>query len=242
MMKRLFDLLLSIFSIIILSPIIVIVSILIFIEDRSSPIYIANRVGKHGKLFKMIKFRTMIIDAEKTGVVSTKSGDSRITNLGHIIRQYKLDEIPQLWNVFVGQMTFVGPRPNVKVETDLYSIEEREILNICPGITDFSSIIFFFLFEILQAYDNPDLAYIQLIRPWKSRLAIFYILNTNILLDIKLILITILSIIDREKAVKIIVNILKKNNADKMLISICSNEEKLKPYPPPGFTKIVETR
>jgi len=241
-MKRLFDLLLSIFSIIILSPIIVIVSILIFIEDRSSPIYIANRVGKHGKLFKMIKFRTMIVDAEKTGVVSTKSGDSRITNLGHIIRQYKLDEIPQLWNVFLGQMTFVGPRPNVKVETDLYSIEEREILNISPGITDFSSIIFSNEGEILQAYANPDLAYNQLIRPWKSRLAIFYILNTNILLDIKLILITILSIIDREKAVKIIVNILKKNNADKMLISVCSNEEKLKPYPPPGFTKIVETR
>jgi lipopolysaccharide/colanic/teichoic acid biosynthesis glycosyltransferase len=241
-MKRLFDLLLSIFSIIILSPIIVIVSILIFIEDRNSPIYIANRVGKHGKLFKMIKFRTMIVDAEKTGVVSTKSGDSRITNLGHIIRQYKLDEIPQLWNVFVGQMTFVGPRPNVKVETDLYSIEEREILNISPGITDFSSIIFSNEGEILQAYANPDLAYNQLIRPWKSRLAIFYILNTNILLDIKLILITILSIIDREKAVKIIVNILKKNNADKMLISVCSNEEKLKPYPPPGFTKIVEKR
>jgi lipopolysaccharide/colanic/teichoic acid biosynthesis glycosyltransferase len=241
-MKRLFDILLSVFSIIILSPIIVIVSILIFIEDRNSPIYIANRVGKHGKLFKMIKFRTMIVDAEKTGVVSTKSGDSRITNLGHIIRQYKLDEIPQLWNVFVGQMTFVGPRPNVKVETDLYSIEEREILNISPGITDFSSIIFSNEGEILQAYDNPDLAYNQLIRPWKSRLAIFYILNTNILLDIKLILITILSIIDREKAVKIIVNILKKNHADKMLISVCSNEEKLKPYPPPGFTKIVETR
>ena len=232
-MKRLFDLLLSIFSIIILSPIIVIVSILIFIEDRNSPIYIANRVGKHGKLFKMIKFRTMIVDAEKTGVVSTKSGDSRITNLGHIIRQYKLDEIPQLWNVFLGQMTFVGPRPNVKVETDLYSIEEREILNISPGITDFSSIVFTDEGKILEDKKDPDLAYNQLIRPWKSRLSLIYIKNQSNLLDLQIIIFTLIAFISKRKALQLINKKLINLGADIHTIKTSLRENELSPHTPP---------
>lgn len=241
-MKGLLDFLLSFFLLVLISPFLIFLSILIFLQDFRLPFYVANRVGKNGKLFKMVKFRTMIVDAEKSGVFSTKSGDNRITSIGKFIRKFKLDELPQLYNVLIGQMSFVGPRPNVLVETNLYSDEENKILNVKPGITDFSSIIFSNEGEILENYEDPDLAYNQLIRPWKSRLALLYIKHQGFFLDVKLIFITILSIISRDAAVKIIVKILKSNKADKNLILICSGDIDLIPFPPPGFKKIVQKR
>lgn len=241
-MKLFFDFLLSIFLLVILCPFLFFFGILVFLQDLKSPFYVANRVGKNGKLFRMIKFRTMVVDAEKSGVFSTKSGDSRITSIGNFIRKFKLDELPQLYNVVIGQMSFVGPRPNVLVETKLYSDEENKILNVKPGITDFSSIIFSNEGEILESYEDPDLAYNQLIRPWKSRLALLYIKHQSFFLDIKLILITVLSIFSRDAAVKKIVKILKSKKADKKLIMICSGEANLIPYPPPGLKKIVDKR
>jgi lipopolysaccharide/colanic/teichoic acid biosynthesis glycosyltransferase len=241
-MKRLFDIIFSFVLLVCFTPILLIIGILIFLQDYRSPFYIAKRVGKNSNLFKMIKFRTMIIDAEKSGVYSTKYGDTRITFLGQIIRKYKLDELPQLCNVLIGHMSFVGPRPNVLVETNLYSKEEQKILNIKPGITDLSSIIFSNEGEILEEFDDPDLAYNQFIRPWKSRLALFYLKKNNLFLDIKLILITVISILNRDKAIYLITDILEKNKADKLLIEICSGKTKLKSYPPPGLSKIVDHR
>ena len=241
-MKSFLDILLSLILLIILSPVILIFCILIFFQDFKTPFYIALRVGKFGHLFKMVKFRTMIINAEKSGVFSTKSNDTRITSIGKFVRKYKLDELPQLYNVLMGDMSFVGPRPNVLVETNLYSKKERKILEVKPGITDLSSIIFSNEGEILENSSDPDLTYNQLIRPWKSRLALFYIENQNLLLDIKLIFITILSIVARDLAVKNIVKILEYKQADKTLIQICSGEIELKPYPPPGLSKIVQKR
>ena len=118
------------------------ICVLIWLQDFHSPFYIAPRVGKDGKIFKMVKLRSMIIDADKTWVDSTSSHDKRITPIGRFVRAYKLDEIPQLWNVLKGEMSFVGPRPNVKREVDLYTEIESNLLTVQPGITAISSIVF----------------------------------------------------------------------------------------------------
>ena len=181
MFKRFFDLLASILLIIIFLPIIIVFTFLIWKQDWSNPFYVANRVGKNNKLFKMIKFRSMIVNADKSGVDSTSSNDSRITPLGSFVRKYKIDELPNFFNIFLGQMSFVGPRPNVLAETKLYTDEEKKLLSVRPVITDFASIVFSDEGDILDGSNDPDLDYNQLIRPWKSRLGIFYIENNNVI-------------------------------------------------------------
>ena len=123
----------------------------------------------------MLKFRTMIPDAWKSGVNSTAAGDRRITRVGALLRKAKLDELPQLWNVLKGDMSLVGPRPQVRAETDLYTSEERRMHSIRPGVTDLASIVFADEGEILAGSADPDLLYNQIIRPWKSRLALLYV-------------------------------------------------------------------
>ena len=176
-MKRVLDFIVSLFGLFIASPILIPVMILVWMQDYKSPFYIAPRVGKDGNEFNMIKLRSMIINTDKSGADSTSSNDVRITPIGHFIRRYKLDELTQLWNVLIGNMSLVGPRPNVKNETDLYTKVEKNLLLVRPGMTDFSSIVFSDEGEILEDKEDPDLAYNQLIRPWKSRLGIIYIEN-----------------------------------------------------------------
>ena len=161
-------------------PIMLPVIILVWLQDLKSPFYIADRVGKNRKIFKMVKLRSMVIGADKSGVDSTGANDSRITTIGKLIRKFKLDEISQLWNVLLGDMSLVGPRPNVKTETDMYTEEEGLLLSVKPGITDFSSIVFSDEGDILANKIDPDLSYNQLIRPWKSRLGIIYIKNQSL--------------------------------------------------------------
>ena len=139
-MKRLFDIIFSFLGLLIISPVMLTFMYVIWRQDHHSPFYIAPRVGKNGKLFNMVKLRSMIVGADKTGVASTSSEDQRITGVGRTIRRYKLDELSQLWNVLLGQMSFVGPRPQVQKDVNLYTNEERSLLNVKPGITDFSSI------------------------------------------------------------------------------------------------------
>ena len=184
MIKRLFDIFISFFGLLFFSPILISVIFLIWIEDKKSPFYITHRLGKGEKQFNMIKLRSMLVDADKSGVVSSSNNDMRITPIGHKIRKYKLDEFIQLWNVLNGDMSLVGPRPNVKDETDLYTDIEKKLLLIRPGITDFSSIVFSDEGEILEGKENPNLTYNQLIRPWKSRLGLIYINNQSFLLNI----------------------------------------------------------
>lgn len=242
MIKRLIDIFASLFGIIFLTPLILPVMFLIWKEDKHSPFYIAPRVGKDGKLFKMIKLRSMIYNADKTGVDSTSSSDIRITSTGRFIRKFKLDELTQLINVFLGEMSLVGPRPNVKNETDLYTDLEKNILRVKPGITDISSIVFSDESYILRNEINPDLAYNQLIRPWKSKLCLIYIEKRNNILDLLLIVLTFLNIFSRSLTLRIIKNILKFFNVPKDLIIVASRKYPLEPSPPPGAKEIVLNR
>ena len=155
--KRVFDIVVSFVGLVISSPILVPAMIAVWLQDFHSPFYIPLRVGKDGKLYRMVKLRSMVIKADKTGVDSTSARDPRITPVGHFIRKYKLDELPELWNVLWGSMSLVGPRPNVKRETDLYTDVERGLLSVKPGITDIASIVFSDENEILKDSQDPDI-------------------------------------------------------------------------------------
>lgn len=217
-------------------------SIRIFLQDYANPFYVPKRVGKNGKNYSMIKFRSMIINADSNKVDSTSSSDERITNLGHFIRRFKIDEIPNLLNILTFKMSFVGPRPNVEREVKLYTEEEIKILRMRPGITDISSIVFSDEGDILNNSIDPDLDYNQLIRPWKSRLAIFYTDNSSFFLDLKLMILTLYNFLNRTRTLQIISNILQKLNADKELVEIVLRNKDLIPTPPPGSDSIVIKR
>ena len=209
-MKRVVDFIVSFFALIIFSPLLLVVMFFVWINDFGNPFYIASRVGKDEKLFKMYKLRSMIVNADKSGVDSTSNNDMRITRIGKFIRKFKMDELSQLINVLLGDMSLVGPRPNVQRETDLYTKLEKKLLLVRPGITDISSIVFSDEGEILSNSNDPDIDYNQLIRPGKGYLGIFYIENQSFLLDIKLILITLITIFNRNLALKNLSKILKK--------------------------------
>jgi lipopolysaccharide/colanic/teichoic acid biosynthesis glycosyltransferase len=242
MIKRTVDIFASFFGLFFVSPILLPVMFLVWKEDKRSPFYIAPRSGRNGSTFKMVKLRSMIVDADKTGVDSTSGNDMRITPIGHKIRKFKLDELMQLWNVLIGDMSLVGPRPNVQSETDLYTHVEKGLLLVRPGITDFSSIIFSDEGEILEGADNPDLTYNQLIRPWKSRLGLIYIENQSFLLDIKLIIFTAVAIISKKRALYWVTSQLRTINVDSDIVTISKRECDLMPFPPPGSDKIVTGR
>ena len=241
-MKRVFDLGFSFLGLVILSPIVVIFMFLIWRQDLHSPFYIAKRVGLNGREFNMVKLRSMVKNADKSGVDSTSTDDMRITKVGHIIRKFKLDELMQLWNVFLGDMSLVGPRPNVKRETDLYTDLEKTLLLVKPGITDISSIVFSDEGDILAGKDDPDISYHQLIRPGKSKLGLFYISHRGFILDIYLVFLTLLAIISKPKALKLLTSKLQDLNASDELISIASRTQELVPSPPPGAVNIVTSR
>lgn len=242
MIKRLVDILASFFGLLITSPILLPVMFLVWKEDKKSPFYIAPRSGRNGTIFKMVKLRSMVVDADKSGVDSTSGNDMRITPIGHKIRRYKLDELIQLWNVLIGDMSLVGPRPNVKSETVLYTNVEKGLLLVRPGITDFSSIVFSDEGEILEGKDNPDLAYNQLIRPWKSRLGLAYIKNQSFLLDLQLIFYTVVAIISKPKALTWVAKKLNNLDVDADTVRVSKREVNLFPFPPPGSDEIVSSR
>jgi len=242
MMKRTFDILLSLFGLIVASPILIPTMIAVWLQDHHSPFYMAPRVGKDSKLFRMVKLRSMVIDADKTGIDSTSSSDSRITPIGRFIRRYKLDELSQLWNVLMGDMSLVGPRPQVQQDVAIYTDAERRLLSVRPGITDISSIVFADEGEVLEGHDDPDLAYNQLIRPWKSRLGLLYIDNQSLMLDIRLIYLTALAILSRSKALDGVQQVLDNLGADETLKQAARRQDVLKPYAPPGATEFVTQR
>jgi lipopolysaccharide/colanic/teichoic acid biosynthesis glycosyltransferase len=240
--KRGVDVLLSLLGLILASPILIPVMFLVWKQDRHSPFYVAERMGKNEKPFKMVKLRSMIKNADAQGIDSTSANDMRITPVGHFIRSYKLDELTQLWNVLKGDMSLVGPRPNVKRETDLYTSQEKILLSVKPGITDFASIVFSDEGDILADKANPDIAYNQLIRPGKSRLGLFYIQKKNLLVDLSLIAFTALAIVSKQRALKVVVGLLKLLHAPQELCEIATREKPLTPQPPPGSTQIVTVR
>ncbi len=242
MIKRVFDIVISGFGLVLVSPILLPVMFLVWWQDKHSPFYVAPRVGLYGQTFKMVKLRSMIVNADRSGVDSTGANDRRITPVGHFIRRFKLDELTQLWNVLIGDMGLVGPRPNVQRETDLYTPVERGLLNVKPGITDFASIVFSDEGDILKDQADADIAYNQLIRPGKSLLGLFYIAHQSLWLDIKLCLLTVVAILSRERALVGIQAVLSDLNAPGKLRGLASRSTPLRPMPPPGGNRIVTSR
>jgi len=194
-MKRVLDILFSFLGLILLSPLLILTALCIVKEDGGPVFYRGQRVGRQGRPFFIFKFRTMVVDAEKKGGSSTSDGDPRITRIGRRLRKYKLDELPQLINVLKGEMSVVGPRPEVKRYTDMYTEEEQVILSVRPGITDYASIWNADEGAILAGAADPEQAYETLIRPKKLKLQIKYVKEQSLGVDMKIILLTLLTIV-----------------------------------------------
>ena len=241
-MKRIFDAVASFLGLLAAGPILLPVMFLVWWQDKRSPFYVAARVGEGGRDFRMVKLRSMVANADQTGVDSTGAHDKRITSVGHFIRRFKLDELTQLWNVLRGDMSMVGPRPNVRRETDLYTPVECRLLEAKPGITDFASIVFADEGDILKDAADPDIAYNQLIRPGKSALGLFYIEYRSFLLDVYLCLLTVLSIVSRRRALADLASLLSRMGAPSDLVLLASRSSPLMPMPPPGSDRLVTSR
>ncbi len=195
--KRSFDLMASLFGLILLSPVLLLIVIIIKLNSPGPIFYRGVRVGKFERPFRIFKFRTMVVNAEKIGGSSTAADDPRITKIGKLLRKYKLDELPQLINVLKGEMSFVGPRPQVHWAIALYSGEEKLLLTVRPGITDYASIKFRNEAEILKGSNDPDKDYLEKIAPEKIKLGLEYVKNKSLLTDIKIILATIRAIFEK---------------------------------------------
>lgn len=241
-MKRALDFAISACFLILLSPVLLILMLGVFLQDFQSPLYGGVRVGMGGKPFRMLKLRSMKKGADQNKVDSTSAADSRITPLGHYVRRFKLDEFLQLVNVLAGDMSLVGPRPNVPREVAIYTEVERALVQVRPGVTDMASIVFYDEGQILSATQDPDLAYNQLIRPWKSRLALFHIRNQSFLIDFAVLGLTAVAIFSRPRALQSLSSLLRKLKADDDLIDIALRNHPLVPTPPPGATQVVLSR
>jgi len=240
--KRVVDAIIAAIGLTVLSPLLLLVAFAIWTYDRKSPIYKATRIGKNSVPFTMYKFRSMVVNAEKSGVDSTSASDSRITFVGKWVRRFKIDELPQLWNVLTGSMSLVGPRPNVQREVHLYSQEEMHLLDVSPGITDFASIVFADEGQILDGSDDPDISYNQLIRPGKNYLGLHYVKERTLIIDIRIVLLTILAIISRARALDATSALIKKTSGSQELVFLALRKSELQPTPPPGFDQIITTR
>ncbi len=190
-MKRLFDILFSFIGLLVLQPLFIFVAIVIKLDSKGPIFFRQGRVGKDFRRFVIYKFRTMVVDAEKRGLRITSGGDGRITRAGSTLRRFKIDELPQLFNVLKGDMSFVGPRPEVEEYVKLYERDFREILKRRPGITDVSSIIYREEEEVLKNQVDPEGYYKEILLPEKIRLAKEYMENTSLLHDLKLVLNTL---------------------------------------------------
>lgn len=196
MSKRLFDIFFSLLGIFLLLPFYLIISIWVKLDSTGPILFIQKRVGLNGGEFGVYKFRSMVVNAEEKGLKITVGRDARITKSGHFLRQYKLDELPQLFNVFRGSMSLVGPRPEVKEYIDVYPVEIRDkVLSVRPGITDFASLEFKDENAMLENVDDPNKVYIEEILPIKQKYYLKYVNEQSISLDIKLIAKTILHIV-----------------------------------------------
>jgi len=237
--KRLFDFLAALAGLILLSPVILVAMLIVWMQDFASPFFVAPRMARGGGTFRMVKLRSMVAGAHKAGVNSTSGSDRRITPVGRFIRRCKLDEIMQLWNVLKGDMSMVGPRPQVETDAGMYTEEERRMLSVRPGVTDLASIVFSDEGDTLDGSPDPNLLYNQIIRPWKSRLALLYVERRSFLLDLRIILLTALALVSRPAALAGVQRILAGWDADPLLCRMAAREAPLQPYPPPGATEVV---
>ncbi len=194
-MIRFCDIVLSCLGLLLLSPLFVVVAVWIVIDNPGPIFYRQMRVGKDGKDFGLLKFRSMRIGADKESLITIGEHDSRITRAGYYIRKYKLDELPQLWNVLTGDMSLVGPRPEVRRYVDLYTAEQRQVLTVRPGITDYASIEYIDENRLLAQAEDPDRTYIEEILPAKIALNMRYIKHQTLGEYMKIIFLTLAKII-----------------------------------------------
>jgi lipopolysaccharide/colanic/teichoic acid biosynthesis glycosyltransferase len=195
-LKRLFDLTASVLGLALLLPVLVVIAIAVRLDSTGPVFYRGLRVGQFGRPFRIFKYRTMVMNAHKLGGPSSSADDPRITRMGGFLRRYKLDEFPQLLNVLKGEMSLVGPRPEVVEEVLLYNAEEKGLLEVRPGITDWASILFRNEGEILRGSADPHAAYREKIRPEKIRLGLEYVRRRSFATDFKIILKTLKAIVE----------------------------------------------
>jgi lipopolysaccharide/colanic/teichoic acid biosynthesis glycosyltransferase len=196
--KRLFDFLASSVGIILLTPVFLVIVVVIKLDSPGPVFFRQQRVGRGGKIFKIYKFRTMHVDAEKVGGPLTVGRDPRITRGGFWLRKLKLDELPQLVNVWRGEMSLVGPRPEVPKYVAFYSPEQRKVLQVRPGITDLASIEFYDENQLLQGSEDPEALYVTQIMPRKLALNMEYLAKQNVVFDVSIILRTLWRIVARK--------------------------------------------
>lgn len=240
--KRALDIAIASALLVLSSPVVAFAAALVWAHDRKNPLFRQTRIGLDGKPFKLLKLRSM--SAAPLGSTSDTTGknDPRITPVGAILRRTKIDEFPQTWNVLWGDMSLVGPRPQVPREVALYTEMERGLLDVRPGVTDYASIAFSDLGDIVAAADDPDIAYNQLVRPGKSRLGLFYVKTASVFVDMAILVLTAVALVHGPSARKGIAILLKLQGADPSLIEIAAREKDLAPAPPPGADAIVTSR
>jgi len=232
--KRAFDLVVALTGLCVLAPLMLIFAV-VAASDGHWPLYRGIRVGRGNSTFGMLKLRTMTLGAEQAGGTSTARSDRRVTKVGRFMRRWKLDELPQLVNVVVGDMSLVGPRPNTRRGgVDRYTREEMGLLAVRPGITDLSSVVFSDEGDILDGTADPDAAYDYLIRPWKSRLGLLYVERHSFADDLKIIALTLVAIVAKPLALRGVDSILAAWEADHDLRLACRRETNLDAICAPG--------
>ncbi|MFZ1320746.1 MAG: sugar transferase [Ignavibacteria bacterium] len=195
MVKRLFDIIFSIAGLVFLAPLLILITVIIKADSKGPVFYIQKRVGKGNKDFSLFKFRSMRIDSDRSGLLTVGNKDPRITSSGYYLRKYKLDEIPQLYNVLKGEMSFVGPRPEVRKYVEMYNEEQMKVLQVKPGITDLASIKYRNENELLADSDDPEGLYTKEIMPDKLKINLEYISDRSLFKDIRIIIQTLKAVI-----------------------------------------------
>jgi lipopolysaccharide/colanic/teichoic acid biosynthesis glycosyltransferase len=226
--KRSFDFLIASLALTFLAPLLAAIAAAIWFDDRHFPFSFGLRVGCGGDDFRSVKFRTMIPGA-------------RITRLGTSLRRTRLDELPLLWNVFTGDMSLVGPQGQVRADASLYTIEEARLLDTRPGMTDLASVVFADEGEILSGSSDPGLVYNQIVRPWKSRLALLYLDHRSFSRDLQILWITALALFSRARALRAVAMLLDAMGASEKLKTMAARRVPLEAFPPPG-AQIIVTR
>ena len=197
MLKRIFDVIFSTLGLILLSPFHILIAILIKLDSNGPVLYVQDRVGLLNSNFKIYKYRTMYVESDKLGLLTLGEEDSRVTKIGLYLRKYKIDELPQLMNVLIGNMSFVGPRPEIRKYVNYYSKEDMQILKIKPGVTGYASIKYINETEILEQSSDPEKVYIEEIMPDKIKLNKVYISKNNIIIDFIIIIKTLSKMVSR---------------------------------------------
>ncbi|MFI1743946.1 sugar transferase [Thalassobellus sediminis] len=197
MIKRSFDIVFSIVALLLLFPFLLLVALLIKLDSKGPVLFIQGRVGKHNNDFNIFKFRTMRLQSQNKGLLTIGNHDSRITRIGYFLRRYKIDEFPQLFNILNGDMSFVGPRPELRYYVNFYNQDDMKIFKIRPGITGLASLKYRNEVELLKSVKNPESFYIKTVIPDKLKYNKEYIKRRHFFLDLKLILITIIKVITK---------------------------------------------